>query len=929
METLLLASKAPSMKDDGDGITHPMCFQDGQFGCYLICTASTMGPPTAPPPARPFVALPPAEAAQVLFEAGVDDPVGALGVPAILKPRRLFTGAQILSACLPAGRGVDWEDAGNGALVRDGTWLSGPIGKVTTGSGRSGLGAAILRIAGPDSLARSADLLQRLGVVYARRAGATFTLADCKGGGPAVEVEPDLPRRVDRRSARRFARTVKSELASLPGASWLRQILSSKGKPSNVAQIRACLGPQIVEGRAPPPPPTVRDIGDGTVGAEQRGVVTGSFCSGLSPSEFHAHMLAGRRGVIDTALSTADTGYLSRCLVKLLETLVVAPNQAVCDKRGVVMLRHPAEPGTMCGVIAAQQIGSRSTQTALDSFHSSGQSDQFGGLDHVLALTNARDVPPRFTGATTPLRARRPLSVLLARAPVVVDERTKDRMGPEASALVHAYRVLSDSAGECVLLEVKREKDAIPAREALRRGVSDADCVSFGRFVLLRALHARRDPTRRAGERARLLKRARACVVGEFDSSGRRGGKWWGVGGSALDACCSPGATCLSPKEVLRCFGVAAARRCVEKQMRSMFSGAAPIHCQVMAAAMTRRGGVAGATRDGMAHLGASPTALLNFEHAKSALVRAVVTGERIETDVDPSTSIMVGRRVSGGTGAFTLCEDVDAEVASMLRRCPPLRLRNRVRRDDPNADRKRTLSAAFGPPPGPSRRYLPLSPPMPPPMVMPPTLPPSPPISPPMPPDLPPSSPPMPPSSPPNMPMLPSSSQFWATRTPPTSPPTSPPIGPTSPPMTPPMDPPPGPSLDPPGLSLDPPLDPWQDPAPSSPPPPPEGLLGPDAKRWARFEDSDGEEMWIDAVTGDVRFEEPSDDEEEHEEAEGHENHGGTMDTTTVDTTTVDTTTVDTEGDWGGAIVDISSPISIPDSPCSPPPSPLPVIAI
>lgn len=88
---------------------------------------------------------------------------------------------------------------------------------------------------------------------------------------------------------------------------------------------------------------------------------------------------------------------------------------------------------------------------------------------------------------------------------------------------------------------------------------------------------------------------------------------------------------------------------------------------------------------------------------------------------------------------------------------------------------------------------------------------------------------------------------------------------------------------------------------------------------------------MWIDAVTGDVRFEEPSDDEEEHEGGEGNDGgedkKGGTMDTTTVDT--MDTTTVDTVGDWGDAIVDISSPISIPDSPCSPPPSPLPVIAI
>lgn len=48
-----------------------------------------------------------------------------------------------------------------------------------------------------------------------------------------------------------------------------------------------------------------------------RGFVQSSFFSGLTPTEFFFHTMAGREGLVDTAVKTAETGYLQRRLVKV------------------------------------------------------------------------------------------------------------------------------------------------------------------------------------------------------------------------------------------------------------------------------------------------------------------------------------------------------------------------------------------------------------------------------------------------------------------------------------------------------------------------------------------------------------------------------------------------------------------------------------
>jgi DNA-directed RNA polymerase III subunit RPC1 len=56
--------------------------------------------------------------------------------------------------------------------------------------------------------------------------------------------------------------------------------------------------------------------------------VTNSFYTGLTPTEFFFHTMGGREGLVDTAVKTAETGYMARRLMKGLEDLIVTPMAA-------------------------------------------------------------------------------------------------------------------------------------------------------------------------------------------------------------------------------------------------------------------------------------------------------------------------------------------------------------------------------------------------------------------------------------------------------------------------------------------------------------------------------------------------------------------------------------------------------------------------
>lgn len=54
----------------------------------------------------------------------------------------------------------------------------------------------------------------------------------------------------------------------------------------------------------------------------------------MSPTEFLFHAVSGREGLVDTAVKTAETGYMSRRLMKALEDLVCHYDCSVRDSFG-------------------------------------------------------------------------------------------------------------------------------------------------------------------------------------------------------------------------------------------------------------------------------------------------------------------------------------------------------------------------------------------------------------------------------------------------------------------------------------------------------------------------------------------------------------------------------------------------------------------
>lgn len=74
-------------------------------------------------------------------------------------------------------------------------------------------------------------------------------------------------------------------------------------------------------------------------GPESRGFVENSYLAGLTPSEFFFHAMGGREGLIDTAVKTAETGYIQRRLIKAMESVMVKYDGTVRNQVRIKIIR--------------------------------------------------------------------------------------------------------------------------------------------------------------------------------------------------------------------------------------------------------------------------------------------------------------------------------------------------------------------------------------------------------------------------------------------------------------------------------------------------------------------------------------------------------------------------------------------------------------
>jgi DNA-directed RNA polymerase I subunit RPA1 len=117
-------------------------------------------------------------------------------------------------------------------------------------------------------------------------------------------------------------------------------LTGAKGSSVNQSQISCFLGQQALEGQRVPlmiSGKTLPSFRPYDSQARAGGFITDRFLTGVRPQEYFFHCMAGREGLVDTAVKTSRSGYLQRCLVKHLEELKVNYDMTVRDSAGNIV----------------------------------------------------------------------------------------------------------------------------------------------------------------------------------------------------------------------------------------------------------------------------------------------------------------------------------------------------------------------------------------------------------------------------------------------------------------------------------------------------------------------------------------------------------------------------------------------------------------
>ncbi|KAI6660779.1 DNA-directed RNA polymerase I subunit RPA1 [Oopsacas minuta] len=162
-------------------------------------------------------------------------------------------------------------------------------------------------------------------------------------GGPSAKVRADM-------AFKKQANIINNELNTKLNTMYLKAFphnalhlmvdAGAKGSAVNRLQISALLGQIELEGARPPLMTSGRSLPCSEpydLNLKAGGFVSGRFLTGISPREYFFHCMAGREGLIDTAVKTSRSGYLQRCLVKHLEGLKVNYDLTVRDSDGSVI----------------------------------------------------------------------------------------------------------------------------------------------------------------------------------------------------------------------------------------------------------------------------------------------------------------------------------------------------------------------------------------------------------------------------------------------------------------------------------------------------------------------------------------------------------------------------------------------------------------
>ncbi|KAK5168211.1 DNA-directed RNA polymerase III subunit C1 (rpo31) [Saxophila tyrrhenica] len=260
-------------------------------------------------------------------------------------------------------------------VIRNSEVMCGTLDKATVGDGKKdSVFYVILRDFGPEYAVEAMNRLARLSARWLGEQGFSIGIGDVypsdllrarKDGlvRAAYEKCIDLIGQFNRGELKTNPgcdeeATLEQEISSLLskvredcGAACLAELsrfnaplimakCGSKGSNINVAQMVAAVGQQIIGGERVVDGFENRTLPHFIKGSRDppaKGFVVNSFFSGLNPTEFIFHAMSGREGLVDTAVKTAETGYMSRRLMKSMEDLSARYDGTVRESGGGVV----------------------------------------------------------------------------------------------------------------------------------------------------------------------------------------------------------------------------------------------------------------------------------------------------------------------------------------------------------------------------------------------------------------------------------------------------------------------------------------------------------------------------------------------------------------------------------------------------------------
>ncbi|KAL6275979.1 hypothetical protein ACE6H2_019580 [Prunus campanulata] len=324
------------------------------------------------------------------------DPVD-LPTPAVIKPIELWTGKQLFSVLVRPNSNVrvylnftvneksysKTEDGGPEAMCpndgfvyfRNSELIAGQLGKGTLGNGnKDGLYSVLLRDYKAHAAASCMNRLAKLSARWIGNHGFSIGISDVQPSDILYNEKEKIIKEGYNKCAGKIELYNEGQLPLEPGCdaaqsleSGITKILNnirdqtgklcmqtlhwrnsplimsqcgSKGSPINISQMIACVGQQSVGGRRAPNGFIDRSLPHFPRNAKTpvaKGFVASSFYSGLTATEFFFHTMGGREGLVDTAVKTADTGYMSRRLSKILEDLSVQYDNTVRNASGCIV----------------------------------------------------------------------------------------------------------------------------------------------------------------------------------------------------------------------------------------------------------------------------------------------------------------------------------------------------------------------------------------------------------------------------------------------------------------------------------------------------------------------------------------------------------------------------------------------------------------